>query len=272
MYFNGTSGLWERWGEGEYYDKTGDVWRSWSGRCNELWMYQGFWFDWPVGEKFDLDKLKWEVEWDANMEVIESSRLRISSVWRSHEYYLDPFSERLIELGTKEYPYKSMLSISYEILNFFSNSNVNITIYVKNAYVEDDLLNFFNLSSVTITSYPEVIEKGRRSILIPTSIKQPSIINRTLYSLISINDETDLRHEYSSKISDIISSGNFTDSESNLLTLEKVSIMAVKTGFIFKNIDVYREEINPERNQIFLLPINLQNQNIKISKFFYFKI
>jgi hypothetical protein len=49
---------------------------------------------------------------------------------RSYEYYVNPESEEVIELGTKEYPFKSVSLPFIEIFNYFSHSNANITIYL----------------------------------------------------------------------------------------------------------------------------------------------
>ena len=40
MFMNTTTGLWERWPYGEYFDLTSQTWRSWSGSWNEAWKYQ----------------------------------------------------------------------------------------------------------------------------------------------------------------------------------------------------------------------------------------
>jgi hypothetical protein len=41
---------------------------------------------------------------------------------RSHEYYVNSESEEVIELGTKEFPFKSASLPFIEIFNYFSHS------------------------------------------------------------------------------------------------------------------------------------------------------
>ena len=175
MFLNTTTALWESWPDGEYWDDTGRTWRSCSGGCNLLWGYQEMWFDWPTDEVFNINTFECQPDWDSNMIRIESPILKISKIWRDNEYYLDPFSTKPIELGTLEYPYRSMNLINLEIMNFFSHSNQSITIYTKNAYIEDTRSKFINMSSVTITSHPDVLNLKKVSMIIPTSLSQPAI-------------------------------------------------------------------------------------------------
>jgi len=152
-------------------------------------------------------------------------------------------------------------------MNFFTNDDEDIKIYTKNTYFEDDIVKFFNLSSVTIESHPDMVRKMKKSIVIPTAIQQPVIMDKCLYNLISPKNDTSLRQNYSLKISEIISTGGLSDLELSLFSAEKVSIMAVRTGFNLKNIDVYREETEHDSSQLFLMPINSQTKEIRISKF-----
>jgi len=82
--------------------------------------------------------------------LISSDQAHISEYCRSLEYYVDPFSEEILELGTYEYPYRTMSAIISELVNFHSNSNRNISIFIKDVYVEDQTMHIINITSVRI--------------------------------------------------------------------------------------------------------------------------
>ena len=50
--------------------------------------------------------MKWVNEWSLNEAFIQNPQLRNFRLWRSFDYYVDPDSTEIIELGNKKYPYK----------------------------------------------------------------------------------------------------------------------------------------------------------------------
>ena len=57
---------------------------------------------------------------------------------RGYDYYVNPDSTEILELGTKQYPYKNLMLPFIEIFNFHSNNpNIEINIYVyERSYLE----------------------------------------------------------------------------------------------------------------------------------------
>ena len=214
----------------------------------------------------DLDTLECTSECDDNKERIESAFLKLPAVWRSLDYYVDPSSIENIELGTKQYPYRSLKSANFEILNFFSHSDKDIFIYMKDSYIEDGNSNYFNMSSVTVQSHPDVLANGRKAMLVPTSIYQPSLMDKTLFQLLSLPDELSFSHQISYKTFEIIGVGTFTDIELGLLLIEDLSIRAVRTSFSLLDIDIYSESSKAQDERLFLIPIYLQTKSLKIGK------
>ena len=148
---------------------------------------------WEEGESFDLESMKCVTKWSPDSMVIESDQFTIKSVWRKFtndneidkifEYYLDPFSEKVLELGTLEHPFRSMMNVLVEIINLHSNSDSNIIIYTKDVFIEDESMVFLNISSITIKRHPyyELIHKN--AIIIPTRTPQIGISKKSLFHL-----------------------------------------------------------------------------------------
>ena len=64
-----------------------------------------------------------------------------------------------MELGTKEYPYRSLTLVFAEILNYLSNKNITINIYVKERttnYLELNKNYIINTQAVNMLTYSDV--------------------------------------------------------------------------------------------------------------------
>jgi len=219
---------------------------------NNLWGYQKHCFSCEIDQSFDLENLKWVNEWNDESIKIQSTQMNIPSIWRRLEYYVDPFSNKGIELGTKEFPYRTMKAANSDIINNFSYKNMDITIYMTHAYVQDEVYKYINMSSITIKRHPDLEKLRLKSMLIPTTIVQPGIMDKTLFILLKNTEFQPIE-------------SNLSSIEQLRLDLSKVTIMALRTSIIIDSINIYREEINEGTSQ-FLLPILLQNKTIKISK------
>ena len=147
---------WMFWGDGEYYDFSYETWRSWDGKCTGYWKGQKKWFECDPSKVFDLETLVWVSTCNPSKIEINSFQYSISTIWRLPQFYVDPLSSEMIELGTIQYPYKSMRAITSDILNNFSHKDVNITIYLKensSIFISDLTGYFLNITSVKFMSY-----------------------------------------------------------------------------------------------------------------------
>jgi len=106
---------------------------------------------------------------------ISSVTMNLNSICRTMNYYIDPYSSELLELGTLKYPYRTFKALSAEIINIHKHSQVNITIYTKDVYLEHNNLYLFNITLIQIKSHPEYAKIGRRAVIISTSIPQNGI-------------------------------------------------------------------------------------------------
>jgi hypothetical protein len=189
---------------------------------------------------------------------LEGSILRNGKACRTPDYYVDPNSSEMLELGTLEYPYRTMKSATSEILNFLSNNHLNVTIHTYSAYLEDGMNVFINMTNVAFKSHPDVINTGERSILIFTQIAQHGINERALYHLLTSTDFP---------VQDILTTGLIPDDLQSLaLVNDGTSIVSVMTGISFEDINLYREEIDAGQDITLLNTIYLQHLTYEFSK------
>ena len=184
MMKNPTTQFWERCIDGEYFDFTSGVWDPCGGLWNNFWSYQIQCFECPLGKILDIESMEWVDSWISGSKIISPDFMNLSPIWRTTNYFIDPFSNELLEFGTLKYPYRTFKALSAEIINIHKHSNTNITIYTKDVYLEHNNLYLFNMSSVRIFSHPEYQNNGRRAVIISTSIPQHGISEKAGFHLL----------------------------------------------------------------------------------------
>ena len=112
----------------------------------------------------------------------------LDKVCKVPEIYVDPLSTKEIELGTQEYPFRTMKSAAAEILNLWSNSDYNVSVLFKDVYLMKQNFYFVNTESITFKSHPDYTSIGRRAVLNGTYIDQPGIHSKTLFHLFQNTD------------------------------------------------------------------------------------
>lgn len=260
MFLNSSTQLWEYCPYGEYYDSTVESWRSWNGFWNNGWKYQDFCIEWPSDQALDLETVTWVSDWSSNTKKIESSQLNLPAVWRNYEYYVDPYSTQILELGTREFPYRSMRAVTSEIVNFHCHTPVDIKIYTKEAFMEEATVYYVNMSSVSISNHPDYVALGKNAMIIPTVVPQVGISEQSRFHLLN---NTNL------SISDVTSSADFSDIEKEIFASEFITVQLSRTSLTMENLDFYSESPTANDNQFFMYATYLHEKGITASKFWY---
>ena len=147
---------WNEWPDGKYYSLPVLGWADCTSSCSSSWAYQSHWFVCPSGEHLNLDDMTCVPSWDSSTQVqIKDPQLSDISLWRSFNYYVNPLSESVVELGTQTHPYKDIESAIIEILNFHSHSERTIKVYVmegSTVFINSPAY-FVNITHVQIESY-----------------------------------------------------------------------------------------------------------------------
>lgn len=174
-------------------------------------------------------------------------------VCRDFNYYVNPNSTELVELGTKKYPYKNIGLAFLEILNFWAHSSSNLTIYVmENTIVNiEQGYNFIiNITSVTISSYSATSSSPAKSTLYVRQYALEKFNSNTIFTLLASSTL-----QLSSKISSIPSR------EKLLLSSTDTTIFAYASSFALNNLRLQGDlENDVLSGSFFLRPIYLQEK------------
>ena len=222
---------------------------------------------WDSTKVFDLTSFSCVDEWDYTTSIkISDSQYSISPVWRGFDYYVDVTSEKVVELGTKQYPFKHLGLAFVEILNFHANTNRAINIYLLEntvSYIDLGFNYIINISSVSIIPYSLTSSTPSKVTITAGEINEPTQSNISSYfntgTRFNILQSTELR-----KDNQIFSNSLFTSSEQSLLAQRTQVIIAHRSCISIKNI-IFKSIFNDiNSNYVLFMAIYLQNKTFDI--------
>ena len=266
MFLNTTTNVCEYWADGEYYDFSVETCQTCTSSWTGYWGHQASCFQCSPSEKFDLDTLQWVSDWDADyVSISNSTQYEIASFCRSLEFYIDPSSNELIELGTKTYPYRTLSPALAEILNYFSHTDKEVSIYLKegtenSVYLEDATAYFLNLTTVSILSYSDSSPSSPgKAFLITTDNSIEKLSKKAAFHIMK---------SFNLEISSVIGSPNsdLSDNEKVLIENTANSFMVVRTSLSIKDVIIKRKASTIEGGLLFYM-IYLQRKTMTLSKY-----
>lgn len=110
---------------------------------------------------------------------------------RGLNYYVNPDSIEVVELGSQKFPYKSLSLPFVEILNYFSHKAVTVNIYVKENTTNYLLQSFnyvINMTAVNILTYSATGSSSSSATIICRDENVTLFDATTKYNLLSNAD------------------------------------------------------------------------------------
>ena len=219
---------------------------------------------WNSTQVLDLTSYTCVNSWNTSTSVlISDSQFGISSFWRSFDYYVDPSSTSVVELGTKLFPYKSLALVFVELLNFHSNNARTINIYLKEnteSYVDLGFNYIINMTSVNISPYSSTSSSPSKATIVGGEQNSPSQSNITAYfnngTTFNILKSTQLRK--SQQIS-----SNFSSTEINYLEQSAQVFTIHRTNFSINNIILKTVFNNINSAYTFIFINNIISQKVR---------
>ena len=256
------------WAYGEYYSDPVNSWLSWNGSWRSAWAYQSIWMQWDSTQVFDLASFSCVDSWNSTTSVlISNSQYSISSVCRSFDYYVDPTSTAVIELGTLQYPFKSLGFVFVELLNFHANTERTINVYLKENtknYIDLSFNYIINMTMVTISSYSITSRTPSKAIIVAGEVNDPTQGNITAYysntTVFNILLNTKLN-----KDKQLFSSLLLSSTELSYLSRQTQVVMVHKSNFTIDNIVLNSTFNDINSKYVFIFLIYLQNRNFRMT-------
>ncbi|CAI2379456.1 unnamed protein product [Moneuplotes crassus] len=255
---NLSSKLCEYCPEGEYFDTPSQICRSCGDSCLDKCAYQTSCFQCPTGEVLNLSTLTCIPACSSVQIKIKDAHFQNIPFCRDNEYYVDPSSMKIIELGTEKYPYKSINLVFVELLNIRSHSEDSITIFLKEntiVNIEKGYNYIANISSVKIESYGSSSQSGRATLYVRQSAVE-MFNSQTLFNLV-VNRTLNIFPK--------INVAGVSSGEISILQSLDTCIFIWRSNFTMNNVNI-RGDIANDFNirSYFLRPIYLQKKSVSL--------
>ena len=254
---NNSTKLWEFCPDGQYYSIQVNKWLDWGGSWLEQWGYQLNWYTCPGSQNFDINLLKWVDNCTDSQLFIQDSLMRNIPVWRDPEYYIDSNSLQNIELGTQKYPFKKVGLSTMEILNYFSHTNYNITIYIKEntSVTLTNLRNFYlDIPNLEYKTYSDTGYAAKSASITIIDTSSSYFSESTQFNIIS---DVEIR------LTQALNRTDYTSVEKDISVYSTAIIIANRCNFKISNFDVYRNvTADYSKDTPFIYSVYLQNHTL----------
>ena len=199
------------------------------------------------------------VECDATTQVmINDTQFDNRPICRDLEYYVNPDSNSIIELGTRDHPYKQITYAFIEILNYHSHSDRNLTIYLmentRNG-LPISKASIINITNVDIKSYTnqEYTEPDKATII---GMDDAEI-------LASPSTSFSIMKSYELRFDDMVTNSSYiTDEERIRIATQTSIILLFKSSISLENLEILSDHADIFQNIIFLYPVYLQHRKV----------
>lgn len=134
--------------------------------CNAQCHYQIKCFECPGSQLYSLEQLICVDSCSPDEVEISGSGIHGLKVCRKLEYYVNPLSESILELGTRKYPYKTVNLVLMELFNFLSDIESTITVKISLAsyhYLDYGNVLMYNMTNVIFEPYNINLKAGTTS-------------------------------------------------------------------------------------------------------------
>ncbi|CAI2376317.1 unnamed protein product [Moneuplotes crassus] len=244
MRLNSTSNQCEFCPDGQFYLKITDTCMSCGSSCLTLCAYKPECYECPIGEYYDLDNSQCVASCDPVTQVpINSTQTENKAYCRGFDYYVNSRSTEVVELGTKEFPYKNLKLVFIELLNYLSHRDITVNIYVRETttnYLELNKNYIINITNVNIMPYSLINPDPKYTNLILTDSAAPTLNSWTKYSLLQ-TDALD------------ISIANSSDPSASSFGLKVIFVY--NSSLSIQKVNLDSEYSNIETDNRFVFPV-----------------
>ena len=195
---------------------------------------------------------------DATTQIaINDTQFDNRPICRDFEYYINPDSDSIIELGTIDHPYKKISYAFVEILNYHSHTDRNLTVYLME-YTRNELpigtANVVNITNIDIRPYTNRSVDADKATIVGVDeaviVADPS----TSFSIIK---------SYELRIDEMITNNdNITDEEVLKVSIEKSVFLLLKSSATIQNLELSTQYNNIYSDFMFVYPVYLQDRKV----------
>ncbi|CAI2373804.1 unnamed protein product [Moneuplotes crassus] len=260
MFMDDMTGMCDHCPDGEFYDFSRTQCNNCDNSCSGYCEYQESCFTCSPTEVLNLETMTCVPSCPVGtIQISDPVQYKLSSFCRSMDYYVDPTSEEIMELGTKAYPYRTISPVFAEILKQHSHKDRKVSIFIKegaNVFIQDSTAFFINVTQVSVSTYNQnSISQGMATITTTDAIVE-GLSKKAAFHLMK---------DLTLDIGSVVSAGNFSDAEVGSIGRGGDTFQCVRTSLEMSKI-VARRIAKTTTSGVLIYLLYLQRKEIKISK------
>ena len=119
-------------------------------------QYQTRCFECNNNQIFSLLLMECVDSWEDDEIQVQSNFIYGLNICRNMDYFVNPLSESVLELGTRDHPYKTFDIVFRDLFNFLSGKELNVTINLLQStthhFLHHDVY-LYGMSNITFLPY-----------------------------------------------------------------------------------------------------------------------
>ena len=181
-------------------------------------------------------------------------------ICRPLQYYVDVDSDSIVELGTRDHPYKDLKSVFVEVLNLHTNTDRHVNVHVKEntinyMYTEHNYI--ISVANLTLTTYSDESNIAGKATVMAYDTDQTQAVY-TMPTKFNVMVNSDLYID--TKITDIVDADDLPT-----VTQGDVLIMVYKSSITFENIDFKSDYTSIDTNIVCIKAEQIREYTVVMS-------
>ena len=177
---------------------------------------------------------------------------------------MNPDSESIVELGTKDYPYKQLSFVLIEILNYHSHSNRNLTVYLMEQTTNIlgfKQANIVNITNVSIVPYSLTSSDPAKAIIL---VKDEIDIVASPSTLFNVMKTFEMRMD-----EQVNNNTDMAEQERFRVQFNDYNILVLRSNFMIDNMNIISDREDLYNDVILMFFVYIQDKTITLQNIYF---
>ena len=177
---------------------------------------------------------------------------------------MNPDSESIVELGTKDYPYKQLSYVLIEILNYHSHSNRNLTVYLMEQTTNIlgfKQANIVNITNVSIVPYSLTSSDPAKATIL---VKDEIDIVASPSTLFNVMKTFEMRMD-----EQVNNNTDMAEQERFRVQFNDYNILVLRSNFMIDNMNIISDREDLYNDVILMFFVYIQDKTITLQNIYF---
>ena len=177
---------------------------------------------------------------------------------------MNPDSDSIVELGTKDYPYKQLSYVLIEILNYHSHSNRNLTVYLMEQTTNIlgfKQANIVNITNVSIVPYSPTSSDPAKAIIL---VKDEIDIVASPSTLFNVMKTFEMRMD-----EQVNNNTDMAEQERFRVQFNDYNILVLRSNFMIDNMNIISDREDLYNDVILMFFVYIQDKTITLQNIYF---